>query len=385
MCPPPLEARAGVRRGATVKATVTGATGFLGAHVARLLDERGDEVRVVYRNPEKLDLLSGVDYKRSKADVIDYGAMRRAVRGADVLFHTAGYVGSSPAELVWDMNARAPRIAVEAAAAEGVGRVVITSTISAVGTASNGPADETTEYPENWLGLLYPDSKRQGEREALEAGERLGVDVVAVNPAYVLGVPVDRSQPGENSTQTVGNYLRGRLPAVIDAPMNFVDVEDVAAGHLLAAEHAQPGERYILGGENRTWPELIDRLAGVTDVHHPVLILPGSVAVAARVRETLALPGLLSAQGYELMAQDWRFSSAKAERQLGYSARSFDDTLGRTAEWYMELIDAGFFTDEGGSPLAAVSSVLETAQRLQLLTGLRAAQAVTRRKLVAGL
>ena len=120
---------------------VTGATGFVGAHVAGLLDERGDEVRVVYRDPDKLNLLPGIDFKQSKADVIDYGAMRKVVRGADVLFHTAGYVGSSPAELVWDMNARAPRIAVEAAAAEGVGRVVITSTISAVGTASNGPAD----------------------------------------------------------------------------------------------------------------------------------------------------------------------------------------------------------------------------------------------------
>jgi dihydroflavonol-4-reductase len=368
-----------------VKATVTGATGFLGAHVARLLAERGDEVRVVYRDPDKLQALRGVDFKRSRADALDFAAMRKAVRGSDMLFHTAGYVGSSPAELVWEMNARAPRIAVEAAAAAGVGGVVVTSTISAIGTASNGPADEDTEYPENWLGLLYPDSKRQGEREAFEAGERLGVEVVVVNPGYVLGVPVDRSQPGENSTQTVGNYLRGRLPAVIDAPMNFVDVADVAAGHLLAAEHGRPGERYILGGENLTWPYFIDRLGELTDIHHPVFVLPGEVAVAARVRETLALPGLLSAQGYELMAQDWRFSSAKAERELGYSARPFDETLGATAEWYLELIEADAFSGEDGSPLATVSSILGMAHRLRLLTGLRAVQVVTGRKLVAGL
>jgi dihydroflavonol-4-reductase len=368
-----------------VKATVTGATGFLGAHVARLLAERGDEVRVVYRDPDKLQTLRGVDFKRSRADALDFAAMRKAVRGSDVLFHTAGYVGSSPAELVWEMNARAPRIAVEAAAAAGVGGVVVTSTISAIGTASNGPADEDTEYPEDWLGLLYPDSKRQGEREAFEAGERLGVDVVVVNPGYVLGVPVDRSQPGENSTQTVGNYLRGRLPAVIDAPMNFVDVADVAAGHLLAAGHGRPGERYILGGENLRWPYVIDRLGELSDIHHPVFVLPGEVAVAARVRETLALPGLLSAQGYELMAQDWRFSSAKAERELGYSARPFDETLGATAEWYLELIEAGSFSGEDSSRLATVSSLLGMAYRLRLLTGLRAVQVVTGRKLVAGL
>ena len=367
-----------------MKATVTGATGFLGAHVARLLDERGDEVRVVYRDPDKLDLLRGVDFKRSKADVLDFDSLRKALRGSDLLFHTAGYVGSSPAELVWDMNARSPRLAVEAAAAEGVGRVVITSTISAIGTAHNGPADEATQYPENWLGLLYPDSKRQGEREALEAGGRLGIEVVAVNPAYVLGVPVDPSQPGENSTQTVGSYLRGRLPAVIDAPMNFVDVEDVAAGHLLAAEHGRPGERYILGGENLTWPYFIDRLAELSGVHHPVLILPGEIAIAARVRETLTLPGLLSAQGYELMAQDWRFSSSKAERELGYTARPFDETLEATADWYLDLIEADAFGESESSPLTVAASVLDTAKRLRLLTGLRAVQAVTRRRLLAG-
>lgn len=368
-----------------MKATVTGATGFLGAHVARLLVERGDEVRVVYRDPDKLDMLRGIDFKRTKADVLDFDAMRKAVRGSDVLLHTAGYVGSSPAEIVWNMNARAPRIAVEAAAAESVGRVVVTSTISAIGTADNGPATEETEYPENWLGLLYPDSKRQGERDALEAGARLGIETVAVNPAYVLGVPVDRSQPGENSTRLVGSYLRARLPAVIDAPMSFVDVEDVAAGHLLAAEHGRPGERYILGAENSTWPQLVERLAELTGIHRPVLVLPGEVAIAARVREALALPGLLSAQGYELMAQDWRFSSAKAERELGYTARPLDETLLATADWYLELIEAGAFEEEEGSPLATLSSAVRLARRLRLLTGLRAAEAVTRRKLVAGL
>jgi dihydroflavonol-4-reductase len=319
--------------------------------------------------------------------VLDFDSMRKAVRGSDVLFHTAGYVASSPAELVWAMNARSPRIAVEAAAAEGVGRVVVTSTISAVGTASPGgpPADEATAYPENWLGLLYPDAKRQGELDAHEAGERLGVEVVAVNPAYVLGVPVDPSQPGETSTRIVGNYLRGRLPGVLDAPMNFVDVADVAAGHLLAADRGRPGERYILGGENRTWPEVIDDLARVSGVRQPVVVLPGEVAVVARLRETLALPGALSAQGYELMAQDWRFSSAKAERELGYSARPLEETLAATADWYLRLIDDGAFAGDDGSPLATLGSALGMVQRLRLLTGLRAIQPLTGRRLVAGL
>jgi len=97
-----------------------------------------------------------------------------------------------------------------------------------------------TWCPEDWLQLSYPDSKHQGELAALQAGERHGIEVVVVNPGYVLGVPVDRSQSGESSTRTVGNYLRGRLPGVIDAEMNFVDVEDVARGHILAAERGSP-------------------------------------------------------------------------------------------------------------------------------------------------
>src|SRR3954447_5618584 len=241
-----------------MKAVVTGATGFLGGHVTRLLAERGDDVKVVYRNPERLKHLSGIKVRRAKGDVLDYRAMRRACKDAEVLFHTVGFVGSNPAETVWRLNAHAPVVAVEAAAAEGVRRVVLTSTISAIGPAANGrPADESTDYPANWLGLAYPDSKHEGELAALDAGERHGVEVVVVNPAYLLGVPIDRSQPGETSTRTVGNYLRGHLPGVIGTPMNFADVADAARGHLLAADRGRPGERYILGGENVTWHALI--------------------------------------------------------------------------------------------------------------------------------
>src|SRR5919202_2057258 len=120
------------------KVCVTGATGFVGAHVARALAERGDDVRVVYRNPDKLDALKGVKYRKAKADVSDYRALRRALRGSEVLFHTAGYVGSSPAERVWRLNAHAPIVAVEAAAAEGVKGAVLTLTISAARPAQHG-------------------------------------------------------------------------------------------------------------------------------------------------------------------------------------------------------------------------------------------------------
>src|SRR4051795_12240312 len=338
-----------------MRTCVTGATGFVGAHLARLLAERGDEVRVTYRNSQTLEALKGVRFRKAKADVLDFKALRRAVRGSEVLFHTAGYVGSSPAEHVWRLNANGPLVAVEAAAAEGLERVVVTSTISAIGPADGRPADESTDYPEDWMGLAYPDSKHEGEIAALEAGERHGIDVVVVNPAYVLGVPVNPDQKGENSTRTVGNYLRGRLPAVIDAPMNFVDVEDVAQGHILAAEKGKRGERYILGGENLTWPGLVDRMADISGMHLPALVLPREVAWIARVREAIGLPGLVSTEGYELMGMNWMFSSRKAERELGYHSQPIDDTLQSTIAWYLRLIEAGVFEDSDGSGLSRMA------------------------------
>src|SRR3954454_3773440 len=342
-----------------MKAVVTGATGFLGGHVTRLLLERGDDVRVTYRNPERLKHLKGLDVRRAKADVLDFKAMRRAVKGADMLFHTVGFVGSSPAELVWRLNARAPVVAVEAAAAEGLKRVVLTSTISAIGPTTDGrPANEQTEYPRDWLGLAYPDSKHAGELAALDAGERHGIEVVVVNPAYLLGVPVDREQPGETSTRMVGNYLRGRLPGVINAPMNFADVVDVARGHLLAAGKGEPGERYILGGENLSWPELIDHVADVSGLRRPVMVMPPEIARVAQVREALKLPSAMPAEGFGLMSKDWRFSSEKAKRELGYESRPLDETIQATVDWYLELITNGMFAGAERSGMSTIADGL---------------------------
>jgi dihydroflavonol-4-reductase len=313
------------------------------------------------------------------------GRSRRALREIDVLFHVAGFVASSPVQRVWELNAEGPVVAVETAAAEGVRRVVLTSTISAIGTANgDGPADESTSYPEEWLGLVYPDSKHAGERAALEAAERHGVELVVVNPAHVLGVPVDRSQPGETSTRTIGNYIRGRLPGVLDAPMNFVDVEDVAFGHLLAADNGKSGERYILGGVNLGWVQLIDRVAELSGVRYPTLVLPISIRRLTRIREAAGLPGALSAEASNLMGQDWRFTSQKARDELGYTSRPLDDTLKATIDWYVELTEAGAFNDSRVSGLSRWTDSMRLASRLGLLTPLRGGQRVTGRRIVAG-
>ena len=232
----------------------------------------------------------------------------------------------------------APRIAVEAAAAEGVRRVVVTSSVAGIGPApADRPGTEDDVYSGWGLGLTYPDAKHEGESEALAAGARLGVEVVVVNPSYVFGAPVDRSRPGETSTRMIANYLRGRLPAVVDAPTNVVDVRDVAKGHLLAAERGLPGERYVLGGHDATWVELLERVAELSGVHHPLMVLPPAAGSAARAAEALRLPSLVAAEGIVLMAQSWSYSSAKAKRELGYRTRSLDRTLRDTIEWCREL------------------------------------------------
>jgi dihydroflavonol-4-reductase len=370
---------------ATLSACVTGATGFVGGHVARLLVERGDAVRVTYRDSARLGRLGELEAEPVKADILDRAAMRRAVRGCEVVFHSAGYVNSRPPERVWRINALAPRVVVEAAAAEGVRRVVLTSTVAAVGTAAGDEAaDEGHVYRAGGGGMVYADSKHEGEVEALAAGARLGVEVVIVNPSYVLGVPVDRAQPGETSTRTVANYLLGRLPAIVDGATNIVDVADVAAGHLLAAERGQPGERYILGGYNVSWVELIDRIAAQSGARHPLLVLPREVAVLARVQDDLRLPGPIAPEALILMAQNWRYSSRKAKRELGYRTRPLERTLGETIDWCRELIEAGAFRGRGSSPLTLASAWMRAAERVGLGAGLRRAERYAGRRLVAG-
>jgi dihydroflavonol-4-reductase len=369
---------------AAVNVCVTGATGFVGGHVARLLAERGDATRVTYRDRSRLNRLSELDVEPVRADVLDRGALRRAMRGCDQVFHTAGYVGSHPVDRVWAMNALSPRLLVEAAAAEDVGRVVLTSSVAAIGSAPEGRVADEQHVYRGGPGLAYGDAKHEGETEALAAAARLGVELVIVNPSYVLGVPVDRTQPGETSTRVVGNFLLGRLPAVVDGATNIVDVEDAAAGHLLAASEGRPGERYILGGYNLGWVDLIDRISEISGVRYPLLVLPRQVSTLARVQDNLGVPSLIASEAFSLMAQNWRYSSRKAKRQLGFTARPLVVTLGATIDWYRELIERGAFRGARLSRLSATALGVRAAERLGVMAGLRFAERQTGRRLVTG-
>lgn len=361
---------------------VTGATGFIGAHVAARLARSGRAVRVTYRDRGRLVALSGVDVTPVEADILDRDAMCRVLEGCGVLFHTAGLVASRPRRDVWRVNAVSPRIAVECAAETGVRRVVLTSSVAAIGPAPAGrPADESDPFPPGGTGMIYADSKREGERAAFAAGERLGVDVVAVNPAYVLGAPVNRDLPGETSTRIVGNYLRGRLPAIVDAYTNIVDVEDVADGHLLAAEAGRPGDRYILGGDNLRWSEVMQCVARSAGRREPLIVIPPEVAAGARLLGGVRVP-FVPLEGIRLMSPDWRYSSAKAERELGYAPRSATETIEHTVHWYLELLEGGRLDRSGRGSFGLATAGVRLGDRLRLLAPLRAAGRVAGRKTV---
>jgi dihydroflavonol-4-reductase len=286
--------------------------------------------------------------------------------------------------MVWKVNALAPRLAVEAAAAEGVERVVLTSSVGGVGPATRGRVGrEDDVYRGGGLGLTYVDSKHEGECEALAAGARCGIEVVVVNPAYVLGVPVNRDQPGETSTRIVGNYLRGRLPAIVDGATNIVHVEDAALGHLLAAERGKPGERYILGGENIRWVDLVERVAGLSGVRHPVLVLPRDAAKAIAAAGSVSGGVIISPEAFALMAQDWRYSSSKAKKELGYKPRGVDATLRETVEWYLELMRSGALDGGRPSPMSIGSLGVRLAARVGGLRVAHAAESWTGRRFVA--
>ncbi len=362
-----------------MKALVTGATGFVGSHLVRLLAKRGHEVRVTYRDKERLKPIEDLKLESVKANITDERGMRRAVSGCDIVFHVAGYVGSRPRDIVWEMNAKGPEVVCRAAAQEGVRRMVLTSSVAGIGPAPAGQVgDEQLLYRTGKLGLTYVDAKHEGEARALAVSAAEDIDVVIVNPSYILG-PDD---PSGTSTRIIGNYLRGKVPGVIDADINIVDVDDVAKGHILAAQKGRAGERYILGGHNIHWTEVIEEVARISGVHYPLIVIPPEAATVARLRESIGLYMPIAAEGLELMRQNWRYSSAKAKSDLGYKVTPLKKTIKRTVDWFMEEFEAMEEIPQDRSPLGVLSSAVRVADRVKLLSILRLAEQATGRRFV---
>ena len=313
---------------------VTGASGFLGWHVAHSLTARGERVRALVRPTSKLQDL---DVEPVTGDLRDPASLERAVTGCKLVFHVAADYrlwSRHPREL-YDSNVGGTRNLLSAAQKAGVERFVYTSTVGCIGVPPHGTGDETQPCTLAEMSGDYKRSKFQAEQVALEFA-RGGFPVVIVNPTAPIG---DHDFKPTPTGQIILDFITGRMPAYIDTGLNLVDARDVAAGHLLAAERGRPGERYILGCENLTLKQILDRLAGITGRKAPALQLPYAVAYAAGVVTTgwAAISGRTPRAPLEAvkMARKKMFvTHAKAAGELGYAPGPVDEALRRAVEWF---------------------------------------------------
>ncbi len=322
-----------------MRVLVTGATGFIGSWVAREIVARGHAVRALVRTTSSFANLEGLELERAEGDVTDRSSVERALRGCQAVVHTAGVahfrIGDDAR--LHALNHASVGIVLGAALRAGVKRAVLTSSVAAMGgTLEPVVMDESRESNAEALGVEYFVSKLRGEREALRLA-REGLPVSVVRPSVVLG-------PGDiyhSSATTFLALARRQLPAVVRGGTSFCDVRDVARGHAEALERGRPGEIYILGGNNLDMVEMARRVAGATGVPAPRQV-PYRVALAAAALVELAsrLRGRRPTLSRQLVRAGRLYtfvSSEKAKRELGYSIRPFQESLGDTLRWFMKV------------------------------------------------
>jgi dihydroflavonol-4-reductase len=311
---------------------LTGATGFIGSHLVRLLVERGDEVSVTVRAGSDPGVLGGLPVKTVRADICDRRSIRRAMAKIDRVFHVAGTTNLAlPRERLFALNVEGTRIVLEEALRAQVERAVYTSSVAAIGPAPAGrTADESNVWDAGAHHIAYVDSKHEAEATAMRLAAR-GLPLVIVNPAHVLGA----GDPGRSSTTLVRRFLRRQIPAYVDGTLNIVGVEDVARGHVLADERGIVGERYILGNRNFTFDRLFADLGRISGVEPPVLKLPTPVALTlASAAERLGGLGMPTPAEVRASSLNWAFVNNRAKRQLGWKTSAHEDCLEATVAWY---------------------------------------------------
>lgn len=323
-----------------MKALVTGATGFIGYHVAKQLVQRGDEVRVLVRRSSRVDNLASLECEPAIGDLTDPESLKQALEGCDALFHVAADYRlwvRNPRD-IYHSNVEGTANILRAALAAGVDRVVYTSSVGVLGIPPDGVSGtETTPVALKDMVGHYKRSKFLAEEEAKRFAAE-GLHVVIVNPSTPVGENDIKPTP---TGQIIVDFLNRKLPAFVDTGLNLVDVRDVAAGHLLALEHGKPGERYILGGENLTLRGILELLADITSLPAPKRQMPYWVAYAAAQVDTAIFGTLLRRnphiplEGVKMAAKKMFFDPSKAVRELGMPQSPVRDALLRAVEWFL--------------------------------------------------
>ncbi|HYG66849.1 MAG TPA: NAD-dependent epimerase/dehydratase family protein [Anaeromyxobacteraceae bacterium] len=319
-----------------MRVLVTGATGLVGSAIVRELVSRDHAVRALVRGSSDLSNLTGATVELARGDILDPPSVAAAVRGCDAVIHAAGLVGFRPGmrERLLEVNVRGVEIVFAAARAAGVRRAVLVSSTSAAG-GSFSPrfADEATPSNAERLGIDYFVSKWRGE-QAAHAEARDGLEVVVLRPGYVLG-PGDL---GRSSGATVLQFVTGRLPGYVEGGVSFTDVRDVARAHVAAIEREAVRGTYFLGGHNLRMSEAVRRTAALCGLPCPRQI-PYPVALAASLagalRERLGGKRWLPIDFIRSTSMYTFVSSARAERELGYSVRPYEEMTRDTLAWWI--------------------------------------------------
>jgi dihydroflavonol-4-reductase len=315
---------------------VTGASGFLGWHIARLLTERGHHVRALFRPSSRIRELQ---VECVPGDLCDPASLRSAIAGCGLLFHVAAdyRLWSKDPGALYQSNIEGTRHLLKAAREAGIERIVYTSTVGCIGMPHDRLGDEDTPVSINDMTGHYKRSKWLAEQVALEEA-RAGLPVVIVNPTAPVG---DHDWKPTPTGKIIVDFLKGNMPAFVDTGLNLVDARDTAEGHLLAAERGKPGERYILGCENLTLQQILSRLASLTGRKAPTLQVPYAVAYAAGAVSTAwaELTGKEPSaplEGVRMARKKMFVTHAKAERELGFRPGNVTDALARAVAWFRE-------------------------------------------------
>ena len=320
-------------------AFLTGATGFVGSHVAHVLAEQGADLRLLVRANSNLKNVEDIKADTVTGDLRDPASLEKGIAGCEVVFHVAAdyRLWVRDPEEMYRANVDGTRAILEAARKNRVRRVVYTSSVATMGFKSDGqPADENSPVLlDNMIGP-YKRSKFMAEQAAMEAA-RAGQDVVIVNPSTPVG---ERDIKPTPTGRIVVDFLKKKFPAYVDTGLNLVDVKECARGHIAALEKGRSGERYILGGENLTLKQILDKLAAITGLPSPTVRVPYFLALASGVVDEIVTGRIrgreprVTIDAVRMGRKKMFVSSAKAERELGWKGNFVDDALRRGAEWF---------------------------------------------------
>jgi dihydroflavonol-4-reductase len=319
---------------------VTGATGFIGWHVARLLTSRYDRVRVLVRPTSQLAILENLSVEPVYGDLRNPASLAKALEGVGHVFHVAADYrlwARNPNE-IYESNVQGTKHLISAAQKAGVERFVYTSSVATIAPPSPGRlSDESTPTRLEQMIGHYKRSKFLAEVEVMEAAAK-GFPAVVVNPTMPVG-------PGDWKPTPTGrvilDFLLGRMPAYVDTGFNVVAVEDVADGHWLAAQHGRIGRRYILGGRNMTLRELLNSVAQATGRVAPTVKLPHQIALVAGYAENLVCRILrreprIPLEGVRMARYKMFVDCSRAVQELDYKPGSVEEALARAARWYLD-------------------------------------------------